>query len=162
MAKPIRINLGCGRRKLDGWINVDIKDADVNCDISGALPFPDNYADEVMAIHLIEHFYPWEAENILTEWRRILKPGGVLVLECPDLMKVLRHAFTTGKLDGPMFFWPIYGDPGHKNPYMMHKWAYSPETLKAGLKQVGFELVAEKPAQYHKKEKRDMRVEAIK
>ena len=25
------------------------------------LPFPDNYADEARAIHIIEHFYPWEA-----------------------------------------------------------------------------------------------------
>jgi hypothetical protein len=40
-----------------------------------------------MAIHLFEHFYRWECERVLAEWRRLLKPRGRLVLELPDLHK---------------------------------------------------------------------------
>lgn len=162
MEKPIRINLGCGRRKLEDWINVDIEDADVTCDISLPLPFEDNYADELMAIHVIEHFYVWTIQDLLKEWKRVIKPGGRIILECPNLLKALESAMKTGQLSGPMFYWVLYGDPGHQNELMCHHWAYTPATLSHALGAAGFREVKQKPAQYHKKEIRDMRIEAIK
>jgi len=162
MDKLIRINLGCGRRKLPDWINVDIEGADVNCDISKTLPFEDNYADEIMGIHIIEHFYAWQTTDILKEWMRVLKPGGKLVLECPDILKSLNHVMKTGKLDGPMFFWVMWGDPSHKNEHYCHKWGFTPSMLIEAVLSAGFKSAEQKPALFHKKEKRDLRVEAIK
>ena len=48
-----------------------------------ALPFPDGYADEARAIHVIEHFQVWDAPTAMAEWVRVLKPGGVLAATVP-------------------------------------------------------------------------------
>ncbi len=83
----IKLNLGCGDKILDDYVNVDIaseragKKPDVISDIRKLDNFPDNYADEIMAIHVVEHFWRWEVVNVLTEWVRVLKPGGKMVLE---------------------------------------------------------------------------------
>lgn len=78
----IKLNLGCGDKIIDGYINVDVvqeragKQPDVICDIRNLDIFPDNFCDEVMAIHVVEHFWRWEIQAIIKEWVRIIKPGG--------------------------------------------------------------------------------------
>src|SRR5207244_238231 len=73
---PTAYHLGCGSRHWPGWINADLnEDADLRCDIR-SLPVESDAADAVAAIHVLEHFYAWEAVPLLTEWKRILKPGG--------------------------------------------------------------------------------------
>ena len=48
-----------------------------------ALPFPDGRFDKVVAQHLIEHFD--DTKRVLTEWHRVLKPKGVLVIVTPNI-----------------------------------------------------------------------------
>ena len=158
--EPIRLNIGCGRRVLDGWVNVDKavrgSEPDIDADVRD-LPFPDNYADEVMAIHLIEHFYVWEAPDVVSEWHRVLRPGGKIVLECPDLVKTVKHMYE-GRGEPHLTMWPLYGDPSHMDPLMCHKWGYTPDSLAKLLDYVGFKGIAEEPAQFHMKDVRDMRI----
>ena len=161
----IRVNVGCGRRKLDGYLNCDFEDnysgkkPDVVCDIR-ALPFDSDFADEVLAVHVLEHFYIWEAEDVVNEWVRVLKPGGKLVIEVPCLDKIINQFI---KFDGAppvnLGMWGLYGDPGHQDERMCHHWAYSVKQLKALLDQVGLKDIEEKEAQFHVAI-RDMRVEA--
>ena len=162
--QSIKLNIGCGRRVLDGWINVDTKSRgnapDVDADVR-ELPFPDNYADEVMAIHLIEHFYIWEVPDVVNEWKRVLKPGGKLVIECPDLEKTIKHMYE-GRHEPQLTMWPLYGDPSHQDPLMCHKWGYNAHSLIMLLKHIGFDNPVVEPAQFHMKDLRDMRVVAIK
>lgn len=161
---PVRLNIGCGRRILDGWVNIDKaargRKPDIDADVM-AIPLPDNHADEAMAIHLIEHFYAWEAPDVLKEWMRVLKPGGRLVLECPDLNKAIRF-MVSGVDKASLTMWPLYGDPSHKDPLMCHKWGYTPETLSELMEEAGFIDVREEPAQFHAKEIRDMRIVGVK
>ena len=156
-----RANLGCGRRILSGYLNVDLNPrADVVCDIT-ALPedWTDRF-DEVLAVHVIEHIYPWDVEKTLLEWKRIIKPGGKIVIECPNLLKVASLFLEDpDKINYGM--WGFYGDPSTKDPLMGHKWGYIPKSLIKLLRAAGFVDVEVKPAQYHVA-KRDMRVEAIK
>ncbi len=48
--------------------------------------FPDNIFSELYASHVLEHFdYKGELLATLLEWKRVLKPGGVLYVSVPDL-----------------------------------------------------------------------------
>ncbi|MGE3771135.1 MAG: methyltransferase domain-containing protein [Bdellovibrionales bacterium] len=166
----VRLNLGCGDKILENYINVDFvserKDnkVDMQCDLR-ALTFPQNYADEMMSIHVIEHFYPWEAEEMLRHWITILKPGGKLILECPNILSAakalladpVRAAKAEGK-DGQLAMWPLYGDPSWRDPLMCHKWGYTPVTLIDLLQKCGFKNVRQEPAQFKQRDPRDMRV----
>ncbi len=46
------------------------------------LPFKDGVLDYVYSSHLLEDFADWDP--VLTEWWRVLKPGGYLVILVPD------------------------------------------------------------------------------
>lgn len=46
------------------------------------LPFESNSLDFVFSSHLLEDFLDWDP--ILTEWTRVLKPGGNLIILVPD------------------------------------------------------------------------------
>jgi predicted SAM-dependent methyltransferase len=49
-------------------------------------PFPDNTFSDVYASHVLEHMdYIRELTDALTEWRRVLQPGGRLYISVPDL-----------------------------------------------------------------------------
>ena len=54
----IAYNLGCGKKKWDGWINVDLHSeiSDIKCDLR-KLEIASDSADAVAAIHVLEHFY---------------------------------------------------------------------------------------------------------
>jgi predicted SAM-dependent methyltransferase len=158
----VRLHLGCGRKHFPGFVNVDLPGylpkPDVEADIR-KLPFPDGYADEVWAIHVIEHFYAWEVLDVVKEWRRVLKPGGRLVLEMPDLDKVVKH-LNDPKAPITMTMWPLYGDPRYQKPEEVHKWCYNAVSMTALLEKAGFREIECKIAQYHQPA-RDFRAEAI-
>lgn len=166
MGETIKLNLGCGPKILDGWVNVDLDPrADVHADLR-ELPFDDSYADVIQAIHVIEHFYAWDVHKVLKEWMRVLKPGGEIILECPDILKCARNivaAAERGEIANPrLSIWGLYGDPGYRSELMLHKWGYLPETLMGELTSVGFVDVREETPQTHMKTLRDLRVTGVK
>lgn len=172
----MKLNVGCGRHVLKGWTNIDIqpsKDAihppEILADLR-TIPLPDGCAEELMAIHVFEHFYFWEVASVLAEWRRLLAPKGLLVLELPNLMKCCQNIVKGIGLDGggknphALGMWGLYGDPRTEDPYMHHKWGWTPGTLGNLLQAHGFESVTEKETQWHRggRKHRDMRLEANK
>lgn len=169
-ASAVRINVGCGRTKQTGYINVDVNPV-ANPDLVAngiSIPLPDECANEVMAIHVFEHFYRWEADDVLIEWRRLLKPSGLLVLELPNLEKCCRNICkgeTKGGADpNQLGLWGLYGDPRTRDPRMVHKWAWTPTTLGALLEENGFRITMQGPTLFHTSGRlqRDMRIEARK
>lgn len=165
MADAIRLDIGCGNKRESGWLAVDQADnysgqpPDVECDIR-ALPFPDNYADEARAIHVIEHFYAWEAHDVLAEWVRVLKPGGQIAIECPCLDKVLALA-QVPQCPPQYVHWALYGDPRYKDPSMVHRWAYTQTQLIKLMTQAGLVGIRAEPVQFHVPV-RDMRLVGFK
>jgi SAM-dependent methyltransferase len=164
----VRLNLGCGDKLLPGYVNVDAVERkgvrpDVVCDLR-ALDLPADHAHEVLAVHVIEHFYRWEAPALLAEWLRVLQPGGRLILECPNVLhaawELLLAAPDRAPADAEAQFsmWPLYGDPRWEDPLMCHRWGYTPRTLQALLEEVGFVDVRQEPAVFKKREPRDMRI----
>ena len=81
--QEIRLNLGCWKDIREGYINADILPcADVQCDLGKfPWPWPDNYADEILMWHVLEHMP--DVYATMAEVKRILKPGGRFVGQVP-------------------------------------------------------------------------------
>ena len=81
----MKINLGCGNDILPGYINVDINpssDKVIKCDVEkDKLPFKDNFADQLYARDVLEHIT--NLIPFLNECFRVMKPGGVFIIEVP-------------------------------------------------------------------------------
>jgi predicted SAM-dependent methyltransferase len=169
----IRLNLGSGDKTLPGYVNVDTVDEragnkpDVISDIR-KLELADEYADEVMAIHVVEHFYIWEIAALLAEWRRVLKPGGLLILECPNVLKAARNlvnnpSYATNREAGwKKTMHALYGDTRWEDALMVHKWGWTPASLTQQLEEAGFSGVHEEVAIFHSPIDRDMRLVGVK
>lgn len=158
---------------MDGWTNCDIvrnpaapRDPEILCDAK-AIPLPDGCAAELMAIHVFEHFYRWEVEAVLAEWRRLLQTGGRLILELPNLVKCCEN-YLSGRMRGgkdpdQLARWGIYGDPRTGDRFMCHPWGWSPEELESLLRANGFTSVKHVQTKFHPagRNHRDMRLEAL-
>lgn len=159
------LNVGCGRVRWEGWVAVDVdRRADVVTDIR-QLPYDDASVDRVAAIHVLEHVYPWEALDVICEWKRVLVQGGRIILELPSMNKVFARLALVLQSHGPLYnswVWhPLWGDPSYKDPAMMHQWGYLEQEVKQLLVQAGFRAITSEPARYHVPE-RDMRLTAVK
>ena len=83
----MKLNLGCGKRYKDGFINIDAFDSTVADKIMSVLDLevPSNVVAEIEARQLIEHLGYINSTYALAEWFRVLKPDGVLLIETPDI-----------------------------------------------------------------------------
>jgi ubiquinone/menaquinone biosynthesis C-methylase UbiE len=172
----MKINFGAGRKIENGYFNIDAirhpmaqRDPELlftmrfNDDgsLSEQIPLADGCADEVMSIHVIEHFYRFNTDAVIAEFKRLLKDGGKLVLECPNIESACRNLLAG--MEDKMAMWPLYGSPKAGSPFMSHLWGWTPKTLSELLKFHGFKHVNVMPPQTHMtRGDRDMRVEAIK
>jgi hypothetical protein len=76
-AQPVRLDLGCGQHKREGFTGVDSSpecQPDIVCDLSKApWPFEDNSVDEVHSSHFIEHLTGAERAVFFNELYRVMK-----------------------------------------------------------------------------------------
>lgn len=168
--RPVRLNLGCGDKILPDYLNVDVVAAragnkpDLVCDLRHLAPLPDAYADEILSVHVIEHFWRWEALDVLKEWVRVLKPGGTMILECPNIESACRAFLANPAIKAGMgpesrdAMWVFYGDPAWRDPYMVHRWGYTPGSLAGLMREAGLRNIRVEPAQFKMREPRDMRL----
>lgn len=80
----LKINLGCGNKRLDGFIGVDrfpCEAAGVLCDVSRSLPFRDGSVDEFYLDNLIEHVPDIPA--LMAELVRTARNGAKITIITP-------------------------------------------------------------------------------
>jgi predicted SAM-dependent methyltransferase len=140
----LHLNLGSGGVPLEGFTNVDaLPDApgvDVVADLSEPLPFRDGEVDLIYAVHVLEHFPTAVVPQLLADWRRVLRDGGLLLVAVPDLDVIARTMIE----ERPGWFTPpnnpwlgaIYG--GQKDAYDFHKTGFTAPWLAALLTEAGF------------------------
>jgi predicted SAM-dependent methyltransferase len=97
---PRRLNWGCGSHIAPGWINSDVKAAtgvDLVADVRHGLPLVSGSMDYVVSVHALPELSYSEQVPVLSELRRVLRPGGALRLALPDLRKGI-DAYLRGDL----------------------------------------------------------------
>src|ERR1700740_499832 len=138
------LNLGSGGVALEGFTNVDaLNDApggDGVADLSQPLRCAEGEADLIYAAHVLEHFPTDMVPQLLGDWRRVLRTGGLLLVAVPDLEVVARTLVD----ERPGWFTPphnpwlgaIYG--GQKDEYDFHKTGFTAPWLAGLLTAAGF------------------------
>ncbi len=136
---PLRLNLGCGKDFRDGFINIDMFSDSPNViymDIR-KLEFDDNSVDMILASDILEHFSHREVDFLLAEWARVLRPGGDIVVRCPNL-KLQVDAYVRGDWDADIASYMIFG--GQTNPGDYHCIGFDHESITKHLNKAGFEI----------------------
>ncbi len=101
------IHIGCGANLLTGFDNLDFyamrfwAARHIGHDLRYPLPYADASFDGAFSEHTLEHLYVGDAERLLREIRRVLKPGSVARIAVPDLGRYV--AFYNGAPSDPEF-----------------------------------------------------------
>ena len=139
--KEVKINMGCGWRNFGpGWTHIDLGDydhLDYKCDVSNDLPLDDNSVDLIYSSHVIAYFNKDEIVDVLTEWKRILKPGGTLRLATPDF-EAISKLYQIGECNLHDFLGPLYGRMDMGDVKIYHKRTYDFFILFNLLESLGF------------------------
>lgn len=93
--EKLRINCGCWRNLLPGYVNIDMQVTARDCEhgadiilhnINDGIPCGDGEACEVRADQFIEHLTLPQIVKFLDECKRVLCENGELRIEFPDIM----------------------------------------------------------------------------
>lgn len=157
----VKLNLGAGREKREGFKSVDMN-PNVGADIVGPA---DNLwmlgmetIEEIRAVDVLEHLPYRKTDAALTEWARVLQPGGKLFVQVPDADMIMSwYVRNQGKLlerlpddlpRTPMAgaAWRLLGgqedgvitQEGDAWQFNAHYAMFSEETLVEALERAGF------------------------
>jgi len=118
----MKVNLGCGDRCAEGWINVDHAGSphrkDLEVDLTGPLPWQPGTLVQVYAGHVLEHLTKEQCWNLLGGLRVCIHPQGTLMVVGPDVLRAQRLA-EAGELEVTMDSLK-YG--AHRWPGDEHQW----------------------------------------
>jgi ubiquinone/menaquinone biosynthesis C-methylase UbiE len=157
----MKLNLGSGTQYQDDFVNIDLTDdGDIKADVRD-LKYDKESIDCILASHLIMYFTPEEFDAQLEKWHDWLKPGGELIIESGDLMKVCKHileATDINEIDGNDGIKQLFGFDHSAG----HKWAWCPRTVRKALEFAGFTYITDHDGKYHGKPHRDFLIIAIK
>lgn len=81
---PLKIIIGAGSTRYDGWIATDIPAFDILNAGHWTLLFPERSIDRLLAEHVFEHLTPEQLGIVLRQARLYLKPGGRIRFAVPD------------------------------------------------------------------------------
>jgi len=147
--------------RTDCWqeVRLDI-DPYVKPDIVGSVTdmsklIPSQSFDSVWSSHSLEHLYAHEVPAALTEFRRILKPGGFALITSPDVESIASMVLEYG-LDHVAYTSPMGPITPHDMPYghtasiqrgstfMAHNTGFTCASLGQHLLDAGFPVVLAK------------------
>lgn len=137
----MKLHLCCGKRDFGpGWIHIDqerfkhVKFYDVT-----QLQFKDDSIEEIYCSHGIAYWDQFEIVNVLKEWYRVLKVGGIIRIATPDLDSIIRWYMKSGEiLTGPLYGRMTGGNEQDGFYQFYHKTIYTFTTLKNLLNKIGF------------------------
>lgn len=180
MSEVVRLNLGCGLTAPIGWMNADrspnlaldrvpfakellrrsglLQDAHMATwprnirwlNATKRLPFPDGTVDTIYSSHMLEHLYFDQANGLLRECSRILRPGGIIRLALPNGEEIARSlianlgdpkyglGFTQGLHMAPLKAPTVWERQLARFASAPHRWQPTSSLVISMLREAGF------------------------
>ncbi len=141
----MKLNIGSGSQVFPGYTNVDKYDdrAEIKADVCD-LKMEDNSIEEVLMSHVIEHINPYLIMGVFCNIRRMLIPGGKLVIEVPNI-EIIFNEFKDADMAKRYFllnsvYCPMNtsGTGPPEEITSPHLWGWTPEMLIVHLQNAGF------------------------
>jgi len=82
---PLKLDIGCGKVKNEGYTGLDIADygQGIVCNIFNGIPVQDDTVTEIICYHFLEHVNWDRLREIFFEMYRICKPGAKINIRTP-------------------------------------------------------------------------------
>lgn len=135
------VHLGCGKINHTKFINIDaacLPHIHHVRSITSLPMFSDESVDLIYACHCLEHIPHRQVVNVLCEWCRPMKKGGVLRLSVPDF-DLLCEMYRQNASDISTIIQPLMGGQDYKHNF--HYTVFNRQSLTAALHEAGFSTV---------------------
>jgi SAM-dependent methyltransferase len=147
------------RTLLDNYRTLIEQNVFVRHDCRKPLPFGECTVDHILCSHFLEHVFSTEADEIISDFRRVLKPGGTVHIILPDILKMARRYIESASVINPVAadefvkeslltrpsrgslkfrFLELFGGYG-----LEHKWMYDKYSIGRKVANLGFTLLDE-------------------
>lgn len=136
---PLKLDLGCGPNKREGFLGVDVRPFDGKVDIVHDLtqpwPWGDASVEEANSSHFVEHLTAPQRIHFVNELYRVLQPGGKCTIVVPHWASCRAYGDLTHQWPPISEFWFYYlssawrvGNAPHNDGYTCDfeaTWGYS-------------------------------------
>lgn len=128
-APLIKIDLGCGTQKREGFVGVDVRafdgvDVVMNMGVD-RWPWDDNSVEEAHASHAVEHLTRPERIHFVNELFRVLVPGGKATIIVPHWNSTRAYGDLTHEWPPVVEFWLYYLDADWRKVNAPHNDRYT-------------------------------------
>lgn len=125
----MKLNLGCGDRYVEGWVNVDHRSPhkkDLVVDLTDRLPWTPPWDDDqdiaaIYAGHLLEHLTTAQCRFLLSELLLCVRPGVPIMIVGPDVDRA-RAMIDAGTFDPTYHSLHSIRFGGSRWPGDQHQW----------------------------------------
>lgn len=101
------------------------------------LPYKPGSVEEILAVQVFEHFGPGESKEVLNHWKNLLRAGGKIIIDVPDIFETaMLLSMTETEEEKAWAEKLIHGT--RNNEFAYHKVGYWPKKLEGMLKEAGF------------------------
>lgn len=159
MPRVVRRLLSPGHRAvLDSYENAIHKHVFVRHDCRKPLPFGDCVADHILCSHFLEHVFSDEVDNIISDFRRVLKQDGTVHIILPDILEMARRYIKSAGEANPLAADEFIEESLLRRPnrgnlkYRLleflggygldHKWMYDKYSMTQRVARLGFAPIA--------------------
>lgn len=145
-----KLHLGCGNRFIDGFVHIDLNNAD-HIDYVSSLDklefLDDNSVSEIYCSHALEYYDRFEAGQVIAEWQRTLVPGGKIYISVPDFAALVKIYGMTQDIEN--IIGPLFGRWKLNDEYIYHRTCWDFKSLSRILKALKFhDIKTFKPEEY--------------
>lgn len=136
--KELKIDLGCGPHKREGFVGIDsmkFDGVDIVADLTKKWPLKDNSVSEIHASHFVEHLTADQRVHFCNEAWRVMKTGSKATIICPHWASCRAYGDMTHQWPPVSEFWFYYlsrdwrkGNAPHNDKYKCNftaTWGYS-------------------------------------